>query len=63
MEKFTQMKDTPIVPEDEVLFNGKHLDVIKYKEIEILQTKDRVAILPYFRDEATFLMRLEYTPA
>jgi len=63
MEKFTQMKDVPAIPEDEVIFNGKHLDVIKYKEVEILQTKDKVAILPYFRDEATFLMRLEYTPA
>jgi 8-oxo-dGTP pyrophosphatase MutT (NUDIX family) len=63
MEKFTQIKDTPIIPEDEVLFNGNHLDIIKYKDTEILQTKDKVAILPYFRDEATFLMRLEYTPA
>jgi len=63
MEKFTQIKDTPIVPEDEVLYNGQHLELIKYKDTEILQTKDKVAILPYFRDEATFLMRLEYTPA
>jgi 8-oxo-dGTP pyrophosphatase MutT (NUDIX family) len=63
MEKFTQIKDTPLIPEDEFLFNGKHLDIVKYKDTEILQTKDKVAILPYFRDEATFLMRLEYTPA
>lgn len=63
MEKFTQIKDTPIVPEDEVLFNGKHLDIIKYKDTEILQSHDQVVFIPYFRDEATFLMRLEYTPA
>jgi len=63
MEKFTQIKDTPIVPDEEVLFNGNHLDIIKYKDTEMLQIKDKVAILPYFRDEATFLMRLEYTPA
>lgn len=63
MEKFTQIKDTPLIPEDEILFNGKRLDIIKYKDTEILQTKDKVAILPYFRDEATFLMRLEYTTA
>lgn len=63
MEKFTQIKDTPITPEDETLYKGKYLDVISYKDTEILQLKDKVAILPYFRDEATFLMRLEYTPA
>lgn len=63
MEKFTQIKDTPIVTEEEFLFNGKHLDIISYKDTEILKDKDKIAILPYFRDEATFLMRLEYTPA
>ena len=63
MEKFTQIKDTPVTPEDETLYKGKYLDVISYKDTEILQLKDKVAILPYFRDEATFLMRLEYTPA
>ena len=63
MEKFTQIKDTPITPEDETLYKGKYLDVISYKDTEILQLKDKVAILPYFRDEATFLMRLEYTTA
>lgn len=63
MEKFTQIKDTPNIPEDEVLFNGKHLDIIKYKDTEILQSHDQVVFIPYFRDEATFLMRLEYTPA
>lgn len=63
MEKFTQIEDNPIIPEDDALFNGQKLDILKYKETEILQTHDKVAILPYFRDEATFLMRLEYTPA
>ena len=63
MEKFTQIKDKPVVPEDEMLFNGKYLDIISYKNTEILKSNDKVAILPYFRDEATFLMRLEYTPA
>jgi 8-oxo-dGTP pyrophosphatase MutT (NUDIX family) len=63
MEKFTQIEDKPIIPDEEILFNGKFLDVIKYKETEILQVKDKIAILPYFRDEATFLMRLEYLPA
>ena len=63
MEKFTKMKDAPIVPEDEQLFNGKYIDVINYRDTEILQTKDKVAILPYFKDEATFLMRQEYLPA
>jgi len=63
MEKFTRMKDEPIVPEEEELFKGKHLDIISYKDTEILQVKDKVAILPYFRDEATFLMRLEYQPS
>jgi len=63
MEKFTQIKDNPIIPTEEVLFKGNHLDIIKYKDTEILQIGDKIAILPYFRDEANFLMRLEYTPA
>jgi 8-oxo-dGTP pyrophosphatase MutT (NUDIX family) len=63
VEKFTQIENKPLIPDEEVLFNGKHLDVIKYKDSEIVKFKDKVAILPYFRDEATFLMRLEYLPA
>jgi len=63
MEKFTKMEDKPVVPEEEVLFKGKHLDMIKYNDTEILKIDDKVAILPYFRDEATFLMRLEYLAA
>lgn len=63
MEKFTQMQDKPIIPDEEVLYKGKHLDMINYKDTEILQIKDKIAILPYFSDEATFLMRLEYIPA
>jgi len=63
MEKFTQIKDKPVIPDEEILFNGKYLDVVEYKETEILKGHDCVAILPYFRDEATFLMRLEYLPA
>ena len=63
MEKFTQIENKPVVPDEEVLFKGKHLDMINYKDTEILQIKDKVAILPYFSDEATFLMRLEYITA
>jgi 8-oxo-dGTP pyrophosphatase MutT (NUDIX family) len=63
MEKFTQIENKPIIPEEEILYKGKYLDMIKYKDTEILQIKDKVAILPYFRDEATFLMRLEYITA
>jgi len=65
MEKFTQIQDRPLNSESasDILFKGKHLDMISYKDTEILQIKDKVAILPYFRDEATFLMRLEYLPA
>jgi len=63
MEKFTQIQDKPIIPEEEILYKGKHLDMIKYKDTEILQIGDKIAILPYFKDEATFLMRLEYLTA
>lgn len=63
MEKFTQIKDIPAIPEDDMLFNGNYLDVIKYKDTEILKVKDKIAVIPYFRDEATFLMRSEYTPS
>lgn len=65
MEKFTNIEDKPFVNEDQedILFNGKHLDIINYKDTEILKIKDKVAILPYFRDEGQFLMRQEYLPS
>lgn len=63
MEKFTQIKDLPVTPEDEMLFNGNYLDIIKYKDTEILKVRDKIAVIPYFRDDATFLMRSEYTPS
>jgi 8-oxo-dGTP pyrophosphatase MutT (NUDIX family) len=63
MEKFTQIENKLIIPDEETLYKGKHLDMINYKDTEILKIKDKVAILPYFRDEATFLMRLEYITA
>jgi len=63
MEKFTQIENRPLIPDEEVLFNGKQLDIIKYKDSEVVKFRDKIAILPYFRDEATFLMRLEYLPA
>ena len=62
MEKFTQMKDIPAEPDEEVLFNGKHLDIINFKDTEILKIQDKIVVLPYFRDEAVFLMRLDYIP-
>lgn len=63
MEKFTKIEDKPFIPDEEVLYNGKFLDMIQYKDTEILNVQDKVAILPYFRDEANILMRLEYLPA
>ena len=63
MEKFTKMKDKISLPEEENLFSGRFIDVVNYKDVEILKTKDKIAILPYFRDEGEFLMRLEYLPA
>jgi len=63
MNKFTNIKDNVSIPDEETLFTGNYMKVLKYKDTEILDNSDKVAILPYFRDEATFLMRLEYTPA
>ena len=62
MEKFTKMKDKKQIIEEDLIFNGKNIDIIKYKDSEIIKSKDKVAILPYFRDESTFLMLLEYLP-
>lgn len=63
MEKFSQIKDKPIISDEELIFSGKQVDIINYKDNEILKINDMVAILPYFSDEATFLMRQEYIPA
>lgn len=62
MDKFTKIQNRPPEVDEEQLYQGE-LDVVRYKETEILKSGDAVAILPYFIDEASILMRLEYLPA
>lgn len=65
MEKFTkEQKDRP-KPGDEIkdIYKGSHLSLVNYKEWDIVQAKDRVVILPYFKDDGCILMRNEYLPS
>jgi len=62
MDKFTKIQNKPPQIDEEQLYQGE-LDIVRYKEHEILKCGDAVAILPYFIDEASVLMRLEYLAA
>lgn len=64
MDKFSKVQNlVDDMVEDEEVYNSKYLEIIRYKDIEIIKESDSVAILPYFKDEGTILMLSEYLPA
>lgn len=63
MDKFTKVQNQPENIEEEDLYQSKYLNVIKYKDTDIIKETDAVAILPYFKYEGSILMLSEYLPA
>jgi hypothetical protein len=56
MKKFTKIKkDTPVSPKDNQF-------IINYKDWNMINDKDIVVILPYFKDDGFILLRNEYVP-
>jgi 8-oxo-dGTP pyrophosphatase MutT (NUDIX family) len=63
MDKFSNIDKILKTPNDSnIAYNGKYLQVINYKNWEILKEKDKIIILPFFKDEGFILLRHEYIP-
>jgi len=63
MDKFSKVQTHVDDTIEEELYNSNYLEVIKYKDNEVIKEKDTVAILPYFKYDGTLLMLSEYLPA
>jgi 8-oxo-dGTP pyrophosphatase MutT (NUDIX family) len=63
MDKFSKVQIEPDSLEEEELYSSNHIEVIKYKNGEVIKDKDTVAILPYFKYEGSLLMLSEYIQA
>jgi len=64
MEKFTRIdkkEKKKIQPESKYV--GKDINIIEYDNWDIIIGKDKIAILPYLKDEGFILLRYENIPA
>jgi len=64
MDKFTKLKrvDKKNINVEIPKYNGKDINIIEYKEWDIINGKDKVAILPYLKDDGYILLRYENIP-
>lgn len=63
MDKFSKVQTQIDDITEEELYNSNYLEVIKYKDGEVIKEKDTVAILPYFKFDGSLLMLSEYIQA
>jgi 8-oxo-dGTP pyrophosphatase MutT (NUDIX family) len=62
-EKFTNIeKFGPPKSVEEIKYKGEYLNVVSYKNYEIVSEPHMVIILPYLRDEGYLLLMHEYIP-
>jgi len=63
MEKFSKIdKKEKLQVQPGNKYTGKDINIIEYKGWDIITGKDKVAILPYLKDEGYILMRYENIP-
>lgn len=63
MQKFTRMdKKERKKTEPETKYQGKDINIIEYKDWDIITGKDKIAVLPYLKDEGYILLRYENIP-
>lgn len=66
MKKFTNLQKNDIKTENpnntNIKFKGQYINIIDYKNYEIVSESDMVVILPYLVDEAAILLRSEFIP-
>jgi len=62
MITFSKQQKIPFKGPIEPLYQGKNVSINKWKDWEVVNQKDFVVVLPYFKDESYFLLRQEPTP-
>jgi len=64
MDKFTKIDriNKKNIQTENIKYNGKDIDIIEYMEWDIIKGKDKIAILPYLKDDGYILMRYENIP-
>jgi len=60
MMRFTKLEKQQ--PEESEKFVGSDIEIINYKEWDIINGKDKMVILPYLKDEGYVLLRYENIP-
>lgn len=63
MDKFSKVQIVEIESDESELYSSNHIEVIQYRDGEVIKEKDTVAILPYFKYEGTLIMLSEYIQA
>lgn len=63
MDKFSKVQIDEIGSDESELYSSNHIEVIQYRDSEVIKEKDTVAILPYFKYEGTLIMLSEYIQA
>jgi len=63
MDKFSKVQTVEIGSDESELYSSNHIEVIQYKDGEVIKEKDTVAILPYFKYEGTLIMLSDYIQA
>ena len=63
MDKFSKIQTIQPVPEETELYSSNHMEIVKFRDGEVIKENDTVAILPYFKYEGTLLMLSEYIQA
>ena len=65
MEQFSKMKPKNDFSDndDEVVFDGDYMKIIKYEDWNVIKEKDLIVCIPYLIQEDKFILRHEYVPS
>lgn len=63
MNKFSKVQKIPAVGPAQPLYQSDHMSITRHKDWDIINAKDVVVALPYFKDEGYVLMRSEMVPS
>jgi len=63
MDKFSKVQTIEDGIDENELYSSNYIEIVQYKDGEVIKEKDSVAILPYFKYEGTLMMLSEYIQA
>lgn len=64
MQRFTKIQKTDSKKPGDIanMYTGKDMNIISYKEWDIIKGKDKLVILPFFKDDGHILLTYENIP-